>query len=163
MALTSRQARINGRKGGRKKGTRTPAVLEREAAGRLLRQRIAAHADQLFEAQFTLARGCTELYKLKDGKVRKVGDTATIKRYLLGELSEADGYHWITRERPDGPAIRDMLDRAFDRPMQLQQHTLQGAGGGPVTIVNEILPPLPAPKVIEGHVVLPSSSTSGSE
>ena len=132
-------SRRNGRKGGRPKGAKSKATLEREAVLRAFRERVMGSAHRLFNAQMSIAEGCSFLYRVeettvkgkKDRKHVLVTDENEIRRYLDGEV-EADDYHYITTERPNNLAIADMLNRAFGRPTEVHEHT--GEGGGPIVL-----------------------------
>lgn len=128
----------NRSKGGRPKGRKNAATLEREAVLREYRQRVCRLADDLLDAELTVARGVTFLFRKpksgKDRKVERVTDEETIKRYLDGELdSDEQDWYFIAAEKPDTATIRGMFDRTFDRPAQ--RHELTGGGGGPVQVV----------------------------
>lgn len=120
----------NGKKGGRPKGKKNAATLEREAVLKEYRQRIIQNAQEIFSLQMTNARGVTYLYKTEctgQGKKRKckymqVTDPEEIENYLNGLYDEVDrglgedeGYYQITVEKPDNRAIDSMLDRAFGK------------------------------------------------
>src|ERR1051325_4100142 len=51
---------------GRKKGSKSPATLEREAALKPFREMVIARVKPLFEAQMTLARGVSYMYWIKE-------------------------------------------------------------------------------------------------
>lgn len=118
---------------GRRKGQKSAATIEREAALRLLQNRIARHADDLFNAQFTLARGCQLLYRApkKGGKHVLVTSPETIRQFLDGELQTED-YVYLATERPNNFAISDMLDRSFGKPPAAI--AVSAPDGGPVHI-----------------------------
>lgn len=118
---------------GRPKGAKSPATLDREAALRHFRARVAQHADELFDSQFTLARGYTVLFrKPKQGKAVQVTDLTTIRQYLDGELADAADAYYLVTERPNNFAISDLLDRTFGKaPAALE---VTGKDGGPVHV-----------------------------
>ena len=143
-------SRRNGKLGGRKPGQRTAAVLEREAVLRAYRQRVCAHADELLNAQLTVALGAARLFRKlkKDGKVtmQQVTDPAVVAQYLDGSLDWAGDAYYIVMSDPDPVAIDKLLDRTFDRPAQRQYVEVSGADGQPVPlrIVHEY-PAAPTP------------------
>lgn len=124
--MAGQASRANGRKGGRPKGAKSSATIEREAVLRAYRQRVCQQADRLLDAELTVAFGCSYLYrkpkKAEKGEARKaelVTDPEVIRRYLDGELDHDDlDYYYITTERPDTSTVRGMFDRTFDRPAQ---------------------------------------------
>lgn len=138
-------SRENGKKGGRPKGSKTKVVLERDAIMRAYKQRVMQSADVLLNAQLTLAKGMTHLYKIEKyykgrGKDKKlihkkpklVTDDWEIKAYLNGILEDgeledpADTYYFITTKNPDNRALDSMLDRAFGKASQSIDLTSEG-------------------------------------
>jgi hypothetical protein len=106
---------------GRPKGKKTARVLEREAVLRAFRDRVAAQADGLFNAQIRLAEGCQLLFKKSkaaSGKHVLVTDPEEIKAFLDGDEATRAEYYYIATEKPNNEAIRDMLDRTFGKPTQ---------------------------------------------
>lgn len=124
---------------GRKVGYRSPKTLERAKVMEAYRQRVLKYTDHLLNAQLTLARGQTYLYKIekeviknKKGEVvkvtRKKPELVTaqweIEAYLenrikVGEEEDPeDTYYFLTTKDPDGRVINDMLDRTHGRPTQ---------------------------------------------
>lgn len=132
-------ARENGKKGGRPKGLKNQATLEREAVLREFKQKVMRSADVLFNRQMKLAEGHMYLYKIekeviigpKGGKKIipkkpvRVTDEKEIELYLLealetGGLSDPeDTYYYVTVEKGDNKAIDSMFDRAFGRATQV--------------------------------------------
>jgi len=51
---------------GRPKGSKTPATLEREAALKSFREMVIEKVKPLFEAQYTLARGTSFMFRIKE-------------------------------------------------------------------------------------------------
>ena len=131
----------NGKKGGRPKGRKNAATLEKEKVQKEYQQKILRAAEHLFNKQLHLASGQTYLYKIekelqigpKGGK-RYVKSKPTlvteqweIEAYLMGEVAEGDvnddtdpdaTYYFLTTEKPDGKALDSMLDRAFGKSAQ---------------------------------------------
>jgi hypothetical protein len=126
---------------GRKKGSKSKSTLEREATLKAFRDRVMKNADLLFDAQLTLARGTTYLYKIEKelqigpkggkryirSKPKLVESQAEIEDYLEGLIEEGDPddendpaatYYFLTTKDPDNRAIDSMLDRTFGRPTQ---------------------------------------------
>ena len=107
---------------GRKKGHKASHTLEALKAREYVIERIKNALQPIMDAQIALARGCSYLYRIdtdEDGKKQKpvlVTDPEEIAAYLDGEYDGDDeSYYYITTEKPENPAIKDMLDRAFGR------------------------------------------------
>ena len=135
----------NGKKGGRPRGRKNDATLEKDKVLAALRQKIMRKADVLFGAQMQLAQGNAYLYKTVctgTGKSRKckyvmVTDQQEILDYLNGKFEDVDrgsgeeeGYYQITTDKPDNKAIDSMFDRTFGKAAQ----PLTGPEGGPIEI-----------------------------
>jgi hypothetical protein len=127
-------SRKNGAKGGRPKGRKNNATLEREAVSAEVRQRIMRNADRLVTAQLSVAEGCSFLFRReKNGKYAPVKDETAIAKFLNGEL-DPEAYEYIYTERPNNFAIQDMLNRALGKPVEQVDHKHTGPDGGPVQI-----------------------------
>lgn len=139
----AQQAREAGKLGGRPRGSKNKATLEREAVLKGMQQRIMRSVDLLLDSQFTLARGQTFLYKIEKyydtvtddkGKARRilrskppkiVENPEEIRAYLekidSGEEEEYDqeaDYYFITTKEPDNRAIESLKATAFGRSVQ---------------------------------------------
>lgn len=135
---TSRQ---NGKKGGRPRGSKTQATIEREIALKELRERVVRSYDALLNSQMAIAHGLTFLYMIKTvrrGKSAKrlppklIKDQATIEAYLAGELANDEHeYYFMSTQRPDNKAIDSLLDRTFGKAQQNMDLT---SDGKPLTI-----------------------------
>ena len=146
---------------GKKKGSKNKKTLEREMVLAALRQRTMQHADILFNAQITLARGQTFLYKIekelvvgpKGGKKyvssrpKLVTDQQEIEDYLAGLVEEGDmtdekdpsaTYYFLTAKEPDNKAIDSLLDRTFDKSPQRVEMT--GRDGEPLQPTTIFIP-----------------------
>jgi len=116
---------------GRKKGKMEPQVIERAKILKAFRERVAKHADLLFDYQFTLARGCTVLYRIdknskgEDKAPVMVTDQREVKNFLAGKR-DGDAYRFITTEKPDNRAIDSLLDRTFGKADSKIDLTSQG-------------------------------------
>lgn len=141
MSTKAEQNRINGKRGGRPKGKKSLKTLEKEAVLKAFRERAMKHADILFDAQLTLARGQTFLYKIekelvigpKGGKKyinsrpKLVTEQWEIEAYLAREVEEGDAddendpnatYYFLTAKEPNNNAIEGLLDRTFGKATQ---------------------------------------------
>lgn len=153
--MAGNASRENGKKGGRPKGSKSASTIEREAVLAAFRDRVARNADILFDAQLTLARGQTFLYKIekewvdtgkgkgfyRKKKPRIVTAQWEIESYLEGEVSEGDPdddqdpaatYYFLTTKEPSNFAIDSLLDRAFGKSKQTTE--LTGKDGGPIKV-----------------------------
>lgn len=139
----------NGKKGGRPRGRKNDKTLEREAVLKAFQARAMKAADVLFDAQLTIARGQTFLYKIekeyvktgksgfyKKKKPRLVTSQWEIEAYLEGRLREAENedddqdpsatYYFITTKEPSNFAIDSLLDRTLGKVKQSIDHTSEG-------------------------------------
>lgn len=132
----------NVHKGGRPKGSKTKATLEKEKVLAVYRQKIMRNAGILFRSQLHLSTGVSYLYKWERGKARPtlVTDQKEIEEYIIREqeperktekVDKNAAYYFITTERPDGKAIDSMLDRTFGKATQ----PVAGEDGGPIEVV----------------------------
>lgn len=138
--------RINAQKAGRPKGKKTEKVLEREEALKQFRDRVTKNTHQLFDAQFTLARGQTFLYRIdkefvktgtnKDGSAKGwyrnkrpviVEDPEEIRMYLEQEVTDGDpfdekdeesSYYYLSAKEPNNMAIDSLMDRTHGKSKQ---------------------------------------------
>jgi hypothetical protein len=121
MASPPHIARENGKKGGRPKGSKGKKTLEKQAALAEFQRRVREAIDPLFEAQMTIARGCTYLYYVTKNRrdPQIVTDPKKIALYLKDELKPGKGeYYFISTDRPDNKAIDSLLDRTFGKAHQ---------------------------------------------
>ena len=129
---------------GRKTGTLNKKTLEAMEVKRAYLDKIRRNADQLFNAQFSVAKGEQMLFVIKTdskGNRRKpeiVTDPEIIGRFLEenegmdGSLGDDDSeYFFLTTRSPDSRTITDMLDRALGRPDQSLDVT---SGGDKVNV-----------------------------
>lgn len=143
---------------GRKPGTKNPETLQKEAVLAAYRQRAMKVAPLLLNAQLTLARGQTFLYKIekefvktgenKDGSDKgywkslrpvKVESETEIEAYLQGEIDgdnelteEGETYYFLTAKEPDNQAVDSIMDRTFGKATQAVE--LSGKDGAPIQI-----------------------------
>lgn len=124
------------RYGGKPKGYKAAHTLERDAVSAAFKQRVLKSADRLFNAQLSVAEGCSFLFRVdrpkgKAGKEKHVlvTDQDEITRYLDQEV-DPDTHYYISTREPNNQAIADMLNRAMGRPVESIEVT--GKDGGPV-------------------------------
>lgn len=133
---------------GRKKGTKLPQTLEREAVLKKFNERIYKNADILFNAAKTSAIGMAFVYRIdeeEDSKGRviarkhvKVTDPDEIQEALdqIENGGENEKYYYITAKEPDIRAIDSLMNRGFGRPKETIEH--QGSIGGLVGLVKKL-------------------------
>jgi hypothetical protein len=115
MAGRAETSRENGKKGGRPRGTQSETTLEKAAAREYARQRITARLGPLIDAALALAEGFKYLVvrdKATGRFLRVAGPNERIKKGE--EIIE------VWHKPPSNQAIRDLLDRAIDRPKEQQ-------------------------------------------
>lgn len=112
---------------GRKKGGMNKKTLEKKQVEAAMERRIMGVVDNLLDAQLSLARGTSHLFKKqeygrgKDKRVEfvQVDNPEEIRDYLNGCFDDdPDAYYFITTKRPDNKAIDSMMDRVFGRAKQ---------------------------------------------
>jgi hypothetical protein len=143
MAGTPEIARKNGKKGGRPKGKKSQATLEKEKVLAEMKQRIMRISQRLLDAQLTRAIGMTFLYKIEKEKIVgpkggisyrnkppvRVTSEEEIRDYLDNKAAKANGdleddkdrsatYYYMTTSEPDTHAIDSMYNRTYGKPTQ---------------------------------------------
>lgn len=134
VALCKRIAHL----GGRKKGQKNKATLQKEAVVAEYKQLVMQDARRLFFSQSVLAHGQQFLFRIDKIKIGKnsykndipklVVDRSEIEAYLTGLVRGGDhedvqdpsaAYYFITTKEPNQMAIADMLDRGLGRVRQV--------------------------------------------
>ncbi len=109
---------------GRPKHSKNPATIEREAVKRAFQERVAKHADKLFNAQLDLAVGEKYLMVIRTvgtgAKQRRetsvVTDIELIKQYLDDTLDNTDEeYYFMTTKPANNMALDSLLNRSFGK------------------------------------------------
>lgn len=127
---TSKQ---NGLLGGRPKGRKNNATIEKEEARKAYQQLVLQNLRPLFSSQMSLARGVSYVYRIdRHGK----GSTLRIEHVLLEDAreiadaldiienndpngdEEGNGFYYVTTKAPENRAIDSMLDRSIGKPAQ---------------------------------------------
>ncbi|WP_143447923.1 hypothetical protein [Kineosporia sp. R_H_3] len=107
---------------GRPKGKLSKTTLDRIKVLEEIRQRVARNADQLLNAQMSLAVGNVLLFRVDQDEKGKelpavqVTSAEEIKAYIDGDTEGECDY--ITAKLPDNKAIDSLLDRTFGKPEQ---------------------------------------------
>lgn len=118
--MPGESARINGRKGGRPKGTKnrpSQATLDKIAARELVRQKVTDALEPMIRAQIAHATGIGHLYtRDRNGKFTKIENQALVDELLRTGESEKD--YWIFTKDPSVQAFTDLLNRAIDKPAE---------------------------------------------
>lgn len=120
MAGRAQSARENGKKGGRPRGSKNKSTLAKEAAREYVRQRITAELDALIDAALSRATGLSYL-------VTREARTGRYARVPRGAISSTQTVVEVWEKEPDIVAIRELLDRALDKP---KEQTLEMAISG---------------------------------
>lgn len=133
-----------GKMGGRPRGAKSKETVIKETAFEELQQRFLGAQDALINAQLSIARGQTFLYKIektwvsspkgdkegywKNEKPNLVTTQWEIESYLEelaennGELSDdQDGgatYYFLTTKEPNNEALKNILDRVYGKPKE---------------------------------------------
>ena len=105
-------SRVNGRKGGRPKGSLHAA----KAA--IVREHMAAAGAAVAEAQIGLALGCQRVYKRNGEGYARVTDEQEIFRFLASGAKDPD-YLLVAATDADNRACDSVLNRAFGKPKEL--------------------------------------------
>lgn len=104
--------------GGKPKGYKAPATLEKEAAREAVRQRITERLVPLVDAQIDSAIGIKHFFlRGDDGQWRRITKSSEIEAALNGPKDR----FWIYTKDPNSLAAREMLDRAIDKPKEQKQ------------------------------------------
>ena len=134
-SVTSKE---NGKKGGRRNGSKNTLTImkemELEEFQKLARQRM----DALFYSQLTLALGSMSLFRIDENSnggrehvlVTDKNEIGDILSQMHGSKSEGgvynDVYYYISTKDPDNSALNSILDRAYGRAQQRVDHTTKG-------------------------------------
>lgn len=130
------------RKGaGMPKGKKTRKTIEKEMAIARIRERVFNATDVLIDGQLNNARGVSYLYKIEKTKVvgpkggisyrserpKIVTNQFEIEEYLAGLIENGDendekdssaSYYFITTEKPETSAAKELWDRALGKSPQ---------------------------------------------
>ena len=98
---------------GRPTGSKDPHTLEKAAAREHVRQRITAELDPLIDAALKRAKGLSYL-------VTRDAKTGKFVRVTRAPLASTQTAIDVWEKEPDMGAIRDLLDRAIDKPRDQQ-------------------------------------------
>lgn len=118
------------RKGaGKPKGTLSSKTLEKQKVQEAFNQRVLAHANDLFNAQFRLAIGSQKVFRVDEeeddkGKVRRVHTLVTDPEEIKTLLDRHDGsdgtvddaYYYFQEVLPDNRALDSLLNRTLGKP-----------------------------------------------
>lgn len=168
--MSGNASKENGKLGGRPKGSKTAAVIERDEAIKKFRERVAQNADRLFDLQMGLAKGAQYLFRIDkewvktgEGKNGEKGffrnkkpvlvvSPEEMRQYLEDEFVNGDAeddqdegaaYYFLVAKDPSNQAIDSMLDRTFGRAkseLEVNVNIPKPIYGG------ESQPKLPAPQ-----------------
>lgn len=123
---------------GRPKGKPNAKTLERTIIQEAFNQRVMAHADSLFHAQFGLAVGSVQVYRVdeeKDGnKTKRVHTLIKDPKEIKAVLDENEGssgvvgedFYIVSPVMPDNRAIDSLLNRSLGKPKDSLDVTSNG-------------------------------------
>lgn len=133
---------------GRKTGGKNQKTIEKKIVFEEMRQTVLKHARPLLEAQMSLAKGVSLMYRIE---VTGKGTRRKTKHILITdpkEISEAldemngggsgtinEQYHYITTERPENKALDSLFDRIFGKAASSVDLT----SGGKTIKTNQII------------------------
>lgn len=123
---------------GRKKGSLASHTLDAQSKKQRIVQRVNDATDVLIDAQLSIARGASFLYKIHTNskgikeKPELITDTYTIEAYLNGDLenNDEDDWYYITTDKPNNQAIDSLFDRVHGKSAQ----SITGADGKELVI-----------------------------
>jgi len=130
---------------GRPKGKLSKLNEQRQKAKKRFIERVNKMVDELFNAQASIAKGVSYLYRVdkddkgKDMEAVLVTDPNEIKDYIDGVVDE-DSFYYITTERPDNKALDSMLNRAFGKPEEKIDITSDGKRIQQPAVISTIAP-----------------------
>lgn len=127
----------NAQKAGRKKGTKNPATLQREAVAAAINQQIMQQAAGIVRSTLIPAFGVNYVYRIDEEKSSKgnvigrkhvlVTDPYEIQDALdqIHQFSQAgeEKYYYVTTEKPDFKAGESLLNRALGKAKESIEHS----------------------------------------
>lgn len=117
--MPGESARRNGRKGGRPKGSRSQATMDKLQAREFVRKRVTEALGSLLEAQVANASGIKYL-------VARDPKTGKFERIAASQVRD-DAVIEVWEKDPSVQAFTDLLNRALDKPAeQKQEHEHSG-------------------------------------
>lgn len=116
--------------GGKPKGYKAPATIEKEFERERLRQLVCAELEPMTQAQIAHAKGVHYMVlRHKDGTFTRATD---VKQLDAALASGAEAFNIFT-QAPNTQAYTDLVNRALDKPAE--QLKVTGEDGGPVEYV----------------------------
>jgi hypothetical protein len=125
-AVTSAE---NGKKGGRPVGRLNDTTLAKRDAQEVARKRITERLVPILDAQIDSALGLKHfmLRDPKTGEWSMITRPADIIKAMNDPRAKAGSTYLIYAKDPNQSAIKDLLDRALDRPKESMDLTVQNA------------------------------------
>lgn len=119
------------RYGGRQKGTKNKATIDKELQLEVLRQIVAEEIEPMTRAQIASAKGVSHFFLRNDaGQFVEVTDPKMIQTAL--NAGEEGKYYWVHTQNPSTSAFADLMNRTYGKPPE--RHEMTGADGGPIEI-----------------------------
>lgn len=152
--MAGEASRKNGKKGGRPLGRKNDKTLLIEAEHEAFQQLVLQNLRPLFDAQLSLAKGVSHVYRVSIGPrggrsdpelvtdqdelheaiqaIHSGGGYGDVAEDTGGEEGEAitHRYYFLTTKPPDGRSIDSLIDRIFGKSVQ----RIAGGDGGPIQI-----------------------------
>lgn len=122
--MPGESARINGRRGGRPKGTtgiRWKSTIDKEIYRETFRQLVAAEFEPLIRKQIKHAQGIDHFFlrNKKTKQFEQVKDPVLIEAAL--NSGDEGSYYWIFTKDPSVQAFTDLMNRTLDKPKEQAQ------------------------------------------
>lgn len=117
---------------GRPQGSENKATIEKREARDALRAVVREHMAEMLDAQIQHAKGIDHFF-LRNEKTKqfeRVEDPKMIEAAL--NAGDEGSYYWIFTKDPSVQAFTDLMNRAFDKPVEHHEHS--GEDGGPIPI-----------------------------
>lgn len=109
--------------GGKPKGFKSQATIDKEAQREVARQLIAERLRPILEAQCDNAEGIKHFLKRdpKTGKFERLTNPDQIVAALNEDGAEEGSSYWIYSKDPSAQSAKEMLDRLLDRSKEQEQ------------------------------------------
>lgn len=113
--MSGQASRQNGKKGGRRKGSKNQTTLDKEASRELVRQIVTAHLEPMTLAQVANAKGIQHfVLRDKAGKFEKV----TSEEAAIAAMNDPEAVYDFWTKDPSIAAYADLVNRANDKPKE---------------------------------------------
>ncbi len=109
--------------GGKPKGFKFPATIEKETQREIARQLIAKRLEPIIDAQCDNAQGVKHFMKRdpESGKFERLTNPDQIAAAMNEDGAEEGSTYWIYTKDPSPQSAKEMLDRLLDRSKEQEQ------------------------------------------